>query len=46
LNFAAARRLAQRLGPGHDVATVLCDRMERYFSTDLFRDLASEPASR
>lgn len=46
LNFAAARRLAQRLGPGHDVATVLCDRMERYFSTDLFRDLASEPVSR
>lgn len=39
LNFAAARRLARRLGPGHDVATVLCDRMERYFSTDLFRDL-------
>lgn len=41
LNFAAARRLARRLGPGHDVATVLCDRMERYFSTDLFRDLAA-----
>ena len=40
LNFAAARRLARRLGPNHDVATVLCDRMERYFSTDLFRDLA------
>ncbi|AKT38047.1 PLP-dependent cysteine synthase family protein [Chondromyces crocatus] len=39
LNFAAARHLARRLGPGHDVATVLCDRMERYFSTDLFRDL-------
>ena len=42
LNFAAARRLARRLGPGHDVATVLCDRMERYFSTDLFRDLRDE----
>lgn len=39
LNFAAARRLAAELGPGHDVATVLCDRMERYFSTDLFQDL-------
>jgi len=39
LNLAGARRLARRLGPGHDVATVLCDRMERYFSTDLFADL-------
>ena len=39
LNFAGARRLARALGPGHDVATVLCDRMERYFSTDLFGDL-------
>ncbi len=39
LNFAGARRLAATLGPGHDVATVLCDRMERYFSTDLFQDL-------
>lgn len=40
LNFAAARELARRLGPGHTVATVLCDRMERYFSTTLFDDLA------
>jgi cysteine synthase A len=39
LNFAGARQLARRLGGGHDVATVLCDRMERYFSTDLFRDI-------
>ena len=39
LNFAAARRMAKLLGPGHDVATVLCDRMERYFSTDLFDDV-------
>lgn len=39
LNYAGARRLARELGPGHAVATVLCDRMERYFSTDLFRDL-------
>lgn len=39
LNFAAARRMARELGPGHNVATVLCDRMERYFSTDLFADL-------
>ena len=39
LNFAAARKLARNLGPGHNVATVLCDRFERYFSTDLFADL-------
>jgi cysteine synthase A len=39
LNVAGARELARRLGPGHNVATVLCDRMERYFSTSLFADL-------
>jgi cysteine synthase A len=39
LNFAACRRLARRLGPGHNIATVLCDRMERYFSTSLFDDV-------
>jgi cysteine synthase A len=39
LNLAGARRLAGRLGAGHHVATVCCDRMERYFSTDLFDDL-------
>lgn len=39
LNVAAARHLARELGPGHHIATVLCDRMERYFSTDLFTDL-------
>jgi len=43
LNFAAARKLARALGPGHNVATVLCDRMERYFSTDLFADLSARP---
>ena len=42
LNIAAARRLAARLGPGHQVATVLPDRMERYFSTALFDDVAAE----
>lgn len=41
LNLAGARVLAKRLGPGHHVATVLCDRMERYFSTALFDDLPS-----
>lgn len=39
LNLAAARAMARRLGPGHTIATVLCDRMERYFSTDLFEDV-------
>ncbi len=39
LNFAAARALARRLGPGKTIATVACDRMERYFSSDLFADL-------
>jgi cysteine synthase A len=39
LNLAGARHLAAELGPGHHVATVCCDRMERYFSTDLFDDL-------
>ena len=42
LNIAAARRLAGRLGPGHHVGTVLPDRMERYFSTALFDDVAAE----
>lgn len=46
LNYAGARRLAARLGPGHDVATVLCDRMERYFSTELFSDLRAEEPPR
>jgi cysteine synthase A len=42
LNIAAARKLAARLGPGHHVGTVLPDRMERYFSTALFDDVAAE----
>jgi cysteine synthase A len=42
LNIAAARRLAERLGPGHQIGTILPDRMERYFSTALFDDLAAE----
>jgi cysteine synthase len=40
LNVAGARRLAVDLGTGATVATVACDRVERYFSTDLFGDLA------
>ncbi len=42
LNIAAARRLAARLGHGHHIGTILPDRMERYFSTVLFDDLAAE----
>ncbi len=42
LNIAAARRLAAMLGPGHHIATILPDRMERYFSTALFDDVAAE----
>jgi cysteine synthase A len=42
LNIAAARQLAARLGPGHHVGTILPDRMERYFSTALFDDVAAE----
>lgn len=39
LNVAGARQLARAMGRGSVVATVLCDRMERYFSTDLFDDV-------
>ena len=39
LNLAAARVMARRLGPGKTIATVMCDRMERYFSTELFSDV-------
>ena len=42
LNFAAARRLAARLGPGHHVGANLPDRMERYLSTAIFDDAAAE----
>ena len=37
-NVAAAIRLAQKLGPGKTVVTVLPDTAERYFSTPLFED--------
>lgn len=38
-NVVCALRLARELGPNATVATLLCDRAERYFSTHLF-DLA------
>lgn len=43
LNVAGAVAVARQLGPGAQIATVLCDRMERYFSTDLFDDLGPAP---
>ena len=44
LNMAAAIEASRRLPPGATVVTVLCDRMERYFSTELFSGW--HPASR
>jgi cysteine synthase A len=37
LNYCAAVEIARRLGPEAPVVTVFPDRMERYFSTELFR---------
>ncbi len=37
LNYAAAVEAARRLGPEARIVTVFADRMERYFSTELFR---------
>lgn len=37
LNFRAAMTVAERLGPEAHIVTVFPDRMERYFSTELFR---------
>ena len=37
-NVAAAIKLAQKLGPGKTVVTVLPDTAERYFSTPLFNE--------
>ncbi|MEY2470290.1 MAG: cysteine synthase [Actinomycetota bacterium] len=39
LNYRGAQHMAATLGPGKQVGTVFCDRMERYFSTELFADL-------
>ncbi|MGI5966459.1 cysteine synthase A [Anaerotruncus rubiinfantis] len=37
-NVAAALRLAEKLGPGKTVVTILPDTAERYFSTPLFEE--------
>lgn len=39
LNFFAAEQIARELGPDAQVVTVFADRMERYFSTELFAGL-------
>ena len=36
LNYLAASKVAARLGPNARIVTVFPDRMERYFSTELF----------
>jgi cysteine synthase A len=36
LNFTAAMAVGRRLGPGSTVVTVFPDRMERYFTTEMF----------
>ena len=36
LNYRAAQIAATRLEPGAQIVTVFPDRMERYFSTELF----------
>jgi cysteine synthase A len=41
LNYAAAVEAARRLGPAAQVVTVFPDRMERYFSTELFGGTAA-----
>ena len=36
-NVVAALRLAERLGPGRTVVTLLCDSGLKYLSTDVYR---------
>jgi cysteine synthase A len=38
LNYAAALEMAKHADPSARIVTVFPDRMERYFSTALFRD--------
>ena len=42
-NVIAALKVAQRLGPGATVATIIVDSGLRYLSTDVYRDGAPEP---
>jgi cysteine synthase A len=43
LNMAAAIEASRRLPAGAAIVTVLCDRMERYFSTELFASWNEAP---
>ncbi len=36
-NVVAAIRIAQRLGPGHKVVTLMCDSGLKYLGTDVYR---------
>jgi len=45
-NVVAALRLAQRLGPGATVATIIVDSGVRYLSTDVYRDAERDPSLR
>ncbi len=42
LNYVAAQEVAKRLPPGSQIVTVFPDRMDRYFSTELFRPFREE----
>ena len=44
-NVAAALQVARDLPPGATIVTLLCDRAERYFSTQLFADTAPSGAT-
>jgi cysteine synthase len=41
--MAAAIEASRRLPAGAAIVTVLCDRMERYFSTELFASWNEAP---
>ena len=41
LNYAAALQFATQIEPSCQIVTVFPDRMERYFSTTLFRDMTA-----
>ena len=42
LNYAAALKAQEKLGPEARIVTVMPDRMERYFSTELFDSMNGE----
>lgn len=44
-NVAAALQLAKALPRGAKIVTLLCDRAERYFSTQLFHEDDTDPAN-